>query len=329
MNQFHVATLKLTGWYLGILMVVCLVFSVTLFQISSREFDRPLPPESQQRTYSPLSRTMLRTIREEQADASKQTILGNLVMLNLVTLALGAGLSYLFARRTLRPVEEAMEAQMRFTSDASHELRTPLAVMRTENEIALRGKDSSAKDLRAVITSNLEEVARLQQLTDRLLALSTEQHVESAPFTVNTVFEDILTRHDAAAKQKNITLQAKQTKLKGHGNVETICDIVSILVDNAIKYSPEKTKVTIAAEQQGNYVTISVADQGAGIAEADMDHIFDRFYRADQSRSKQHVEGHGLGLALAKRLADVSSASLTVANRTPHGAVFTLQIPQK
>lgn len=328
MSQFRTATLKLTGWYLAILMTVSIAFSTVIYQIAAHEFDRPLPPNATNQAKT-IFELRVDELRQARADESKVNIVGNLVALNALTLALGAAASYWFAKRTLHPIETAMDAQIRFTSDASHELRTPLAVMRTENEIVLRDKKPSANALRAVITSNLEEVARLQLLTDRLLALTSQQHIERSEFAVREVFEDILTRYDGAAKQKSITLKVTPTKLSAYGNLETASDIIAILVDNALKYSPSKTKVTISAAHQGNTVSIRVADEGPGIADDDIKHIFDRFYRADQSRSKQHVEGHGLGLALAKRLADASQSTLTVNNRKPRGAIFTLQIPKK
>lgn len=326
MNQLRIATLKLTGWYLAILVIVCIAFSVMLYQISSQEFDRPLPPENQQSVMGAFSSETFRQIREQRALESKQNILTNLVMLNAVTLSLGAGLSYLFAKRTLRPVEEAMEAQARFTSDASHELRTPLAAIRAENEVALRDKKPSVSSLKALVASNLEEVERLQQLTDRLLALSSEQELAYDNFSLGQAAHDTALRHAALAKQKSITLKVTAKDLQAHGNYETTCDILSILIDNAIKYSPERTTVTISTLAQNNYVEVHVADQGPGIASEDAEHVFDRFYRADQSRSKQHVEGHGLGLALAKRLSDLNNATLGVVARNPRGSVFTLRL---
>lgn len=328
MDQLHAATLKLTGWYLAILMAVCIVFSAVIFQVASQEFDRPLPSESLGRTEIFISSDVFREIREERATEAKQKVMGNLIVLNLITLMLGACASYLFARRSLAPIEEAMEAQARFTSDASHELRTPLAVMRTEAEVALRDKKPSVKTLKAVVVSNLEEVERLQLLTDRLLALSSNQTLQYAEFSVGEATHSAALRHASSAKQKHIILDVRTPDLTAFGDSETISDIVAILVDNAVKYSPEKTTVTVDATEHGNYVNLTVSDQGDGIKEQDIEYIFDRFYRADQSRTKNIQEGHGLGLALAKRLAKLNHASLSVANHKPHGATFTLRLPK-
>ncbi len=326
MSQFHTATLKLTAWYLAILMTVSLAFSVVIYNISAHELDRPFPINSPNRTF--IDDDTIRVIRESRASEGKRSLIANLVILNVATLALGAGASFLFAKRTLRPIEEAMDAQSRFVSDASHELRTPLAVMKTENEIALREKKPTTNALKDALKSNLEEVDRLQLLTDRLLALSSQQPVTLEPFDTQDVVAEAVQRHEAAAKLKKIKLAASNDELKAIGDLDTVCDIVSILVDNAIKYSPISTTVSIAAHEQNHKVLLSVSDEGNGVSDEDKLKIFDRFYRADESRSKANVEGHGLGLALAARLSELNNARLTVADNTPHGAVFTLELPK-
>lgn len=325
MNQFDAATFKLTAWYLAILMTVSIAFSAVIYQITASELDRPFPPESQ-RTRILSQADIIQEIREARAIESKRNVLFNLAIMNVVTLTVGAGASYLFARRTLRPIEKAMEAQTQFVSDASHELRTPLAVMRTENEVALRDKKPSLKSLQDTVHSNLEEIERLQLLTDRLLALSSEQELPLAAFSAGEIVHEAVLRHEHAAKQKGIHLQVEAADVHAVGHPETVSDIVSILIDNAIKYSPAKTEVTVMVQEQNNRVVITVSDQGTGIEPAELIHVFDRFYRADQSRSKQHVEGHGLGLALAKRLSDLNRAHIMAANHEPHGAVFTLDL---
>lgn len=324
MGPFHVATLKLTAWYLAILMAVSVSFSVVIYSISAHELDRPFPINSPNRTF--IDDNMIRAIRESRADEGKRSLIANLVILNVATLALGAGASFFFARRTLRPIEEAMEAQSRFVSDASHELRTPLAVMKTENEIALREKKPTTAALKDSLKSNLEEVDRLQLLTDRLLALSSQQPVTLEAFDTQYVVHEAVHRHEAAAKQKKITLVSSGDDLKAIGDIDTVCDIISILVDNAIKYSPDATTVTIAAYEQNHKVMLSVSDEGDGVSDENKTKIFERFYRADESRSKANVEGHGLGLALAARLSELNNARLTVTDNQPHGAVFTLEL---
>lgn len=307
-------------------MAVCIVFSAVIYQVASQEFDRPLPSTSTSRSQVFVSPDFLQAIREERAAEAKQKVMGNLMVLNLITLMIGACASYLFARRTLIPIEEAMDGQARFTSDASHELRTPLAVMRTESEVALRDKKPSVVSLKTVVESNLEEVERLQLLTDRLLALSSNQTLAIHEFSVGETAHATALRHVSIARAKNITLDVKAPDIPALGDSESVGDIISILIDNAIKYSPKKTTVTIDAVEHSNYVAVTVSDQGEGIQPQDVEHIFDRFYRADQSRNKETTEGYGLGLALARRLSKRNHGSLTVANHQPHGATFTLRL---
>ncbi len=309
-------------------MTVCLLFSGIIYSTAAMEFDRPLPPNSQLRALDSESATSLQQARQQRADEAKHNVLLNLAALNILTLVLGAATSYLFAKRTLQPIKDTLAAQARFTSNASHELRTPLAVMRAEAEIALRDKKPSVKSLKGVVTSSLEELERLQQLTDRLLALSNTQQLELTEFTVGEVIHASALRFTGAAKQKDITIRIKAKDLPAYGDADTIGDILAILLDNAIKYSPAKTTVTIASQQQGNHTLITVTDQGGGIPDDALEHIFDRFYRADQSRSKLHVEGHGLGLALARRLAQQNNAHLTATNNKSRGATFTLTLPK-
>lgn len=324
MKLFHSATLKLTLWYLAILMSVSVAFSVAIYNISSQEFNRPLPAEFRRNLRIDIA--LLEEIREGEVRAAQASLLTRLFLLNLVTLGAGTVLSYYFARRSLQPIEDALDAQTRFVSDASHELRTPLAVIRTENEIALRDKKPSVSSLTSVVTSNLEEIERLQLLTDRLLALSTEQELPLTALAVEAVVRDAISRHELAAKHKKMSLTSDVSDLMASGHSETVCDILSILIDNAIKYSPRGSAVAISCSSSHRHVLIAVTDQGQGVAEQDLPHIFDRFYRADVSRSSSATPGYGLGLALAKKLSELNDGELTVDNVKPHGARFTLML---
>lgn len=324
MKLFHSATLKLTLWYLAILMTVSIAFSVAIYNISSQEFGRPLPAEFRRNLRVDIA--LIEEIRAQQIMEAKASLFARLLLLNLVTLGAGSLLSYYLARRSLRPIENALDAQTRFVSDASHELRTPMAVMRTENEIALRDKKPSVAALKSILLSNLEEVERLQLLTDRLLALSTEQDLPLTPFSIRTAVKDAVSCHELAAKQKKITLKTEMSDLMAIGHSETVCDIISILIDNAIKYSPEQSVITVSGGSSNRHALLSVSDQGQGIAEKDLPHIFDRFYRADEARSNSAAHGYGLGLALAKQLSELNGGELTVDNLKPHGARFTLML---
>ena len=147
---------------------------------------------------------------------------------------------------------------------------------------------------------------------------------------MRVIIEGAVTRLAPAADKKNITISyAKSSKLKVFGNTVGLTEIVAILLDNAIKYSPDKSKIQVSVEDTASSVAIHVKDQGVGIPPDQINQIFDRFYRADPSRTKQAAEGYGLGLAIAAELAKTNGASLSVQSIVAKGSTFTLAVPKQ
>lgn len=328
---FESATLKLTCWYLAILMVLSLLFSAILFQLASAELRHGLrAPVREVWLESGLfmENEAARNFRETRYEEGISHLIGNLVVMNVVTLVAGGGLSYILARRTLQPIQDAMEAQGRFTSDASHELRTPLTIMQSEIEVGLRDKHATKHTYRDLLASNLDEVHRLRQLSDRLLVLASDRDLELGPISLEEVAIEAVSHVVKLAQQKRITVTNDVGPVIVQGNREALADVITILLENAIKYSPEKTAVTLSSSVRNKTAIIQVADQGPGIAQDDLPHIFDRFYRADSSRSRQHVQGHGLGLSIARRIVTQHGGQLSVKNNPHVGAVFTIRLPK-
>lgn len=325
MQLFQSATLKLTTWYLGIIMLISIGFSLILFQVSNTELERQFSPRAGRELF--INPAEFEILRQQRIEEGRSRLVYNLVVINLVTLGLGGAASYLLARRTLQPIAQAMEAQGRFTSDASHELRTPLAAMQAENEIALRNPKLSKGEMKALLESNLEEVNKLRALSDRLLQLSSEKQLELTPVNIEEAAIDAMNRVIGAAQAKRIAIDNVVQPTQVNGNVESLSDALTILLENAIKYSPEDTTVRVVSEAKGRQVHISVADQGIGIKASDVEHIFDRFYRADISRtSLKGTHGYGLGLAIAKRIIESHGGSIAVKSEPGKGATFTVQL---
>ncbi len=326
---FHSATLRLSAWYTLILFVISLLFSMIVFQISARElgmsYRAPRPGE--------LMRGMranddtLRAWREQRMGESRQRLLSQLVVFNLAVLSSGAIGSYLLARRTLRPIETALEAQTRFSSDAAHELRTPLAVMQSEIEVGLRDTSATKASYSTLLQSNLDEVNRMRTLTDRLLLLASNHDMPLAPTSLETVAIDAVNHCIPLAQAKKISIENSVGDISVMGSSDSLTDALVILLDNAVKYSPAKSAVRLSASVSGKHAKLRVSDTGAGIAPADLPHIFDRFYRADTSRSSQNVAGHGLGLSIAKQIIAAHHGHISVRNNTGKGTTFTLTLP--
>ncbi len=332
--MFHSAVLRLTSWYLLILMIISVLFSITIYNVTTTEVrDRlnDFRTRLQQPGAMPDMSTnprLFSVFRNNQRDVANKNIWATLVYVNLIIFFGGGVLSYLLARRTLGHIEEAHDAQSRFVSDVSHELRTPLAAMRAELEVALRDKKLSKDDMRELLSSNLEEVDKLSVLSQTLLQLSKLDHsdLELATIDITTLTREVSQRYDKNADR--ISISAPSAAIKLLANKATLEELITILIDNALKYSPPKTPITIKLSRSGKQVSFSITNQGKGIPTEDLPHIFDRFYRADTSRT---TVGTGLGLSLAKKIVELQHGELSVSSAAGQDTTFRfyLQIDRK
>lgn len=330
-SVFHSATLRLAAWYTLIIFCMSVLFSVVLFQISSHELRRGYRPPRPGETM--IIQTNGDTVddffswREERIHETQTRLMWQLALFNLLVVVAGAGGSYLLARRTLRPVEQALEGQTRFSSDAAHELRTPLTIMQSEIEIGLRDHRATKTSHAALLRSNLDEVAHMRTLTDRLLQLANNHDIVLQPTSLEDIAIDAVSRVVPLAQSKHITIKNSVQNISVLGNHDSLVDVVCILLENAIKYSPPKSTISMHAEKKGKNAIFRVSDTGPGIPTKDLPHVFDRFYRADTSRSSQHVSGHGLGLSIAQQIVAAHHGRLTAANNLDKGALFTITLP--
>jgi two-component system, OmpR family, sensor histidine kinase CiaH len=322
---------RLTIWYVAILMGLSLAFSVWVYNETIAElragFNGPVVERLQDR-FGPLPPDVWLQVIEKQYTVSQQRLLGQLVLLNIGVLVVGAAASYWLARRTMRPIEDALEAQNRFTADASHELRTPLAAMKTEIEVSLRDPSLSKDEMRELLQSNLEEIDRLSSLSQGLLTLARNaEKSKAAPLPIKPLTEEVIKRYKPLADAKHIQFKKELGDIKVMADEKSVDLLISILLDNAIKYSPEKTAITIRTERKDGHGLVSVIDQGPGIAAADLPHIFERFFRADSSRTKEQVAGNGLGLSIAQKTAAALNGTIIAKSEPEHGSTFTLRLP--
>ncbi|HEY5667801.1 MAG TPA: HAMP domain-containing sensor histidine kinase [Candidatus Saccharimonadales bacterium] len=323
--------LRLTLIYLSIIMALSIGFSVLLYKISSRELAHSFPSKTIITQYVDPSDFDFNSYRQQRIHQSEDNLKLNLVLLNVGTLLFGAVLSYEFARRTLQPIEEAFEAQGRFTADASHELRTPLTAMQTSIEVGLRNPELTLARAKTLLGDTLDEVKKLSALSNGLLKLTRSGggDMPKTPVQLNKIATEAVNQLELAASNKRILIKNDVGKEQVLGDHVSLKELVVILLDNAIKYSGEQTTITLSSKRQGRFVYLSVSDQGVGMKAIDMAHIFDRFYRADQSRSRDHhVEGYGLGLSIAQKIAEAHSGSIEVKSKLGEGSTFTVKLPE-
>lgn len=322
--MFTQASLRLTAWYVGILMVLSLTFSTWVYLEATHEVSNNLRAQADHPLARLLPNSDVARYLDQQYDASRARILGSLALLNVGVLLFGGCASYFLARRTLRPIEVALTAQNRFTADASHELRTPLTTMKTEIEVALRDKKLSAADARELLASNVEEIDRLSKLAEGLLILArTGDKPSLEKVAITEIAEKAAKRFEPLAEQKHIRVSTNFSPLEATADAAHADAIIGILLDNAIKYSPQKSTVTFMVNKQDGQVCVTVHNTGPGIAPQDIPHIFDRFYRADAART---TDGYGLGLSIAHKLATNMNGTIAVRSDKT-GTVFTLRVP--
>jgi two-component system sensor histidine kinase CiaH len=333
--MFHTASLKLAALYLAIIMFISLFFSANIYQLSLNELDRSLRrPEIQNRLPGGVSRALEKALLNElsqQYEEARNRVINRLILINLLILIAGGFLSYYLAERTLKPIEEAHESLERFTADASHELRTPIAAMRSETEVALMNPKLTLAQAKKLLESNIEELTKLTTLSEGLLNLA---QLKNTPFNkqtivVSEVVASALNRVLPLAESKNILIHSpKEAGLKIAADADSLSEALVILLDNAIKYSPEKSEITVSASSNSKQVNIAVADQGIGIKASEQPYIFERFYRADVSRTQLDHHGYGIGLAIAKDITARHNGTISVKSTPGKGSTFTLSLPK-
>ncbi|MCA9323561.1 HAMP domain-containing histidine kinase [Candidatus Saccharibacteria bacterium] len=333
-NLFHNASVRLTSLYLVIIMFLSLLFSFRFYQVSIQEIDR--------NTERPLRMGQMLRLQEDDflqqyldqqdmnAVLAKQRLKSNLISLNLLIFIIGGLLSYYLARRSLKPIEEAHDAQSRFISDASHELRTPITAMRAETELTLTEPKLTLAQAKKQLESNIEELDKLTQLSEGILNLSRLEN-NSVELTevdfaeiVHAAVERVLP-HAEAKKQLIVVDNLDQTKIQAQKT--SLTEALVTILENAVKYSPETTEIRVNSTVSDDSINLTIADQGVGMTKDEQKRIFDRFYRADQSRTKNKVNGFGIGLSIAKATIEAHNGTISVTSTPKKGSTFTIQLP--
>jgi two-component system sensor histidine kinase CiaH len=333
-NLFKKPVMRLALSYLAIIMLMSIGFSAIFYTASAHELGRQLPPPSLYEQHDADGggrgpRPEVKEFFQTRIAEGRRTLLIRLVLINISALGVGSYVSYYLARRTLRPIEANMEAQAQFVSDASHELRTPLTAMQVTNEVALRRHSLPATDARIIITQNLEDVRKLQDLTNALLRLSVQNSDALRPASVSLqdVASEAINRVAASAQVKHISIEETVPPIKVMADKASLVQAVVVLLDNAIKYSSAGSSVKVDGAHKGKHVVFRVSDEGPGVNADDIPHIFDRFYRADKSRNQMQTEGYGIGLALAKKIIDQHGGEISVVSTEGKGATFSIKLP--
>ncbi len=322
-EQYFKTRIALTAIYTGILVILLLISSgVTRTVFSERLSQRfALVIDRNDRIHPVVFPVDVRDVTEELSET--------LLIVNGILVCISVFISYRLATRTLRPIEEAYERQRQFLSDASHELRTPLAILQAnlENE-----RDGGSVDLRSSAKSHLEEVKRMSVLVSDVLSLSKLEHAGSetlrVPMVVNDVLQKVADRLSLIAVSHHVTLTLEDasetfTILAAE---EPMIRVLTNVIENAILYNRPHGSVTVSMEREDETVKIDIVDTGVGIAEKDVQKIFDRFYRADKSRSRR-TGGSGLGLSIARSIIESFGGAISMKSTVDVGTTVSITLP--
>ena len=308
--------LKLTFMYASILCLVSIIFSTIIYSNTVNSFNvRPIEV-FYGKVYS--SNEKAKEAINKRDNEIKKELLFHLIVLDSMIIILGTIGSYFLSKKTLKPIEENLELQMEFISNASHELKTPITIISMENEVLLKQKKHTEDELVDQIKSNLEEVQNLSKLVNILLELARNNKITLEKVKVFDVANNSINKLSSLAKKKNITILNNITNLEINANKDILEEVMVIIIDNAIKYSDKNTTNKLYSKNN----KIFIEDEGIGIKEKDIKYIFDRFYRGDKSHSS---EGYGLGLSIAKHLTEKMKMKITAYNNHDKGSTFIIE----
>lgn len=249
----------------------------------------------------------------------------------LVFMLVFSFISIRLASMALAPVEKAWEQQKQFIADASHDLKTPLTVILANNNIISSHRDQTVESQMKWIESTSEEAGRMSDLINKMLELAkseaTKEELKIGEINLSETVENSILQFEVVAFEKNVSIESGiQPDIIVKTHAPTFSKVLEILFDNAIKYSEENGKISIALYQSSKKVYFTINNKGEHIKSDELPHIFERFYRTNKERK---AGGHGLGLSLAKKKCDMIGCKLSVESNEEDGTTFTITLKSR
>jgi two-component system sensor histidine kinase CiaH len=268
---------------------------------------------------------------------AEEGLLRSLRFTMVVGIAIGGLVSlvagFFLAGRSLVPIRRSWEKQQQFVADASHELRTPTAVIQARTELLFRHPDRTIEQESQSIANILKESKRMGKLVDDLLTLarsdSNQLQLQLDPLSLERIMDEMIGQFQFLADTKEINIQTNiQRPQPFFGDEERIRQLLVILLDNALKFTPAGGTITVTCRKQTHTVQLSVKDSGCGISGEDLPFIFERFYRGDKARTRTEG-GTGLGLSIAKWIVEAHGGEIRVQSELAVGTEVIVLLPVK
>ncbi len=263
-----------------------------------------------------------------QYDESVRTILRDVLIASLVGVAAAVIITLIVVGRAMRPIRRSLRRQRDFVADAAHELRTPVAIVRTAAELGLESGDPGEQQ--SALEQALAESVHLARLVDDLSLLA---HADSGVLSLErqqmdlaSTVRDAVSGIELLAAERDVRLTAQAPpSVAMRGDWVRLRQLVLILLDNALKHTPDGGTISVSVTVHGSRAALEVQDSGPGIDPKDLPHLFDRFYRGGRERT---MSGGGLGLAIGRWIAEAHGGHIRAANVSPNGARFTVTLPR-
>jgi len=274
--------------------------------------------------------TFIRFLDVTDSYRTLETLLFTLIGLYFVLMIVFFILARYFANRSVQPMAEAWESQRQFIADASHELKTPISTLNTNLDILYDSQEDTIKEQVKWLDNSKKVLSRMMALIQSMLELakvdelSDKQNIEDV--LINQLLDEAVDSYAPLAAKKNIAI-VENIDFDVHvfSNYNMIQQAVEILMDNAVKYTDENGEIQISAYAEKNDAVIKVQNAGDGISPADIDKIFDRFFRGDKARVYKNGN-YGLGLSIAKSVVQKLGGEISAESNSER-TVFTMKIP--
>lgn len=251
------------------------------------------------------------------------------MLVGFFSLIIFFAISVFLANWILKPTEKSWQQQKQFLADASHELKTPLTVILTNADIVLSHKKDTVANQSKWVEHIQTEAKRMSTLINELLFLAKNEDAKTNVIFSALNFSDIvwnsLLPFESVIYEQGKFLESKiQSDIMIYGEENKLSQLVVILLDNACKYSNENTTIEISLSENQDKIKLSVTDVGNTISQNDIEHIFERFYRVDKSRSRENG-GYGLGLSIAQSIVNMHNGKISV--QSGQSTIFTVIFP--
>lgn len=352
---FSSARFKITSWYIGLILIICLSFSTIIYALVARQIEQQylpyiirykayqfgiaLPPNIRifDITLDDLGTFKNDLISEiekellESTNYAKLELRNKLLIANLIIIFLAGTSGYFLSGLTLDPIRKAMNKQNQFIADSSHELKTPITALKSSLEVNLRNPKLN-QSCKQILSSNLEDVENLEKLTLYLLdiaQLQNNQILNLDNFNFDQLINKVIKKFQPLIISSKLNLSKNLKSCPIYANQQKIEQLISIFLDNAIKYSKPNGEINLSSYLNKRSIYLKIKDIGIGISPEDQKQLFNRFFRGDQSRCKTNCQGFGLGLSIAQRIVKAHHGQISFQSQINQGSTFTIKLPLK